>query len=190
MDHATVRWTIVALLLVACGLPQSIAFFFENQYARIIPPPPNQPLIAILLQSGSPSGPRPKLLTEYGNLIIESANDANITLRTIGRGNLLVNGVSLTALIGRFGPMSPHSHARTDERFAALERSTATLESLFAGNQSIAMRVRRLENQYASAVRRSAQPIQPTFSITERTARRAARRPPPAPAASPVACRS
>lgn len=86
---------------------------------------------------------RPKIISENGNLVIESALDKNITFRFKGSGCLSLNDLNLLNLIGK-----SHLNGSTSEinsRVTQLETQLQTFK--IHGRRGITTRLSRLENR-------------------------------------------
>lgn len=80
-----------------------------------------------------------------GNLVIESALDANITFRMRGRGVLLINDLNVMPLLG--GNVSqPMSSSVIEQLRSEIAVIRATASLVTSGYRTMATRVRNLEN--------------------------------------------
>lgn len=76
-----------------------------------------------------------------GNLVIESALDANITLRMRGRGVLLVNDFNVMPLLG-----GHNSHPMASSEVQVLRSEVAEMRTDLNTYRGLMSRVRALEN--------------------------------------------
>lgn len=93
---------------------------------------------------------RPKILTEFGNLILESALDANINIRLRGSGAFQINGVTLSTLMQSMknGNATVASVGQdVSKHLSDIDMAVLAIQAHFAGQNSIQARLRRLENR-------------------------------------------
>ena len=108
----------------------------------------------------------PRIKSEDGGLVLESALNKNLTFRTRGSGKVNINDQDLTSLaVGLLGQPEEHSGARLaarlesvensltgltadgDGRISAIESSVADLKQLSQQSQDFTTKYRQLRRQ-------------------------------------------
>lgn len=88
---------------------------------------------------------RPKLLTENGNLVLESANNRNITFRLKGSGSLNINNFNVRRLFE--GGVNSTSSYDPSIRLNILDQRIDELRRRFMGARGVLQRLNRLESR-------------------------------------------